>query len=108
MEKNSFAHYTDAGTNAIEADADGRGTASAIFLVRVVINGGTAGAITLAQSASALYTDSEDTEIGIVTPQAGGGTAIPVVIEYGVHVADTLIVKLAANTDVTVVYRRMP
>ncbi len=102
--QNLFAHYTASGTNAIEADADGRDLAHCIFLVRVIVNGGTAGAITLAESANALYTDADDTEIAIITPASG----VPVVLEYGVHVHDTLIVKLAANTDVTVVYQRTP
>lgn len=102
MQQYLFSHFATAGEHPIVADADARGLANCIYLVRIVINGGSTGTITLSEAAN------PTSAIAVITPEASGGVPFPRTLEYGIHVEDTLMVLLGANTDITVVYQRLP
>jgi hypothetical protein len=104
LHKNTFTNYSTSGTKVILADPNSTGVYSAIVFERLVINGGTAGAIKLYESANSEVTDVEDTVIADIDPASG----VPVSLEYGLVVKGNLLLVLGANTDVTVVYHRIP
>ena len=104
-EHHTFVHLSTSGTHVVEADPDSLGIYRGIRLVRLVVNGGTAGAIALWESNdSDVDATGTDTMIADVDPQSG----VPIVLDYDLYLKGNLLVVLAANTDVTVVLDRLP
>jgi len=105
MASNLYAHYSTSGTKVIEVDPNASGVFSNIVLERIVVNGGTAGAIAVWESAdSSVQATGTDTMIADIDPATG----VPISLDFNLVLHGNLILVLAANTDITVVFRRTP